>query len=201
MTNTLNQSLIQKIKEIGIKRYLSYLLYFWFVATCMVIALIAVQAVYEPRSTKELTGEVKPVGLSEKECYLEAIWYESRNQGYAGMHKVAEVINNRTKSGLYPNSACEVVKQDKQFSYRNDWNIPVGSIRIPYKPSEYEVYTQALLIAEKASKDDLKPSMPRDVLWYAKTGIKNRWIKTMQKVQQYKDHVFYAKKNKDKQDS
>ncbi len=200
MTNTLNQNLLQKIEEIGIKTYLSYLLYFFVVSALLVVSLLMLQATYDTEP-KQVQGTVQSIKHSEKECYLEAIWYESRNQGYQGMHKVAEVINNRTKSGLYPASACEVVKQDKQFSYRNDWNIPVGSTRIPYKPSEHQAYMQALLIAEKASKGDLKPSMPSDVLWYAKTGIKNRWIKTMQKVQQYKDHVFYAKKNKDKQDS
>ncbi len=160
----------------------------------MVIALIAVQAIYEPRSTKELTGEVKPVGLSEKECYLEAIWYESRNQSYQGMHKVAEVIYNRTQSGIYPDTACKVIKQDKQFSYKA--NIPLEGSRIVPKPSEYEAYTQALAIAENASKGRLEPSMPTDTLWYARFTVKNYWTKTMQKVQQYKEHVFYRKKEK-----
>ena len=43
--------------------------------------------------------------------------YEARGEGVHGMVAVAHVTLNRTKSGKFPKSICEVVKQPKQFSW------------------------------------------------------------------------------------
>lgn len=44
-------------------------------------------------------------------------YYEARDQGPQGMRAVTEVVLNRTKDRRYPNSAFEVVYQNRQFSW------------------------------------------------------------------------------------
>ena len=53
-------------------------------------------------------------------CLSAAIYYEARNQPVDGQLAVAEVIMNRVQSDRYPDDACEVINQNKQFSYTHD---------------------------------------------------------------------------------
>jgi spore germination cell wall hydrolase CwlJ-like protein len=54
---------------------------------------------------------------AEKTCVATAIYHEARGEPLEGMIAVANVIVNRMKSGLFPDKACAVVYQRKQFSW------------------------------------------------------------------------------------
>jgi spore germination cell wall hydrolase CwlJ-like protein len=47
----------------------------------------------------------------DHKCVAEAIYYESSKEPTAGRHAVAHVVVNRSKSGKFPKSLCEVVYQ------------------------------------------------------------------------------------------
>jgi Cell Wall Hydrolase len=59
----------------------------------------------------------------EQRCLAEAIYYEARGESEAGQAAVAQVVLNRARSGLYPQSICGVVYQNRrhyhacQFSF------------------------------------------------------------------------------------
>lgn len=62
----------------------------------------------------------------ERKCLAQAIYYEARSEPRAGQLAVADVVLNRVKSRLYPNTICSVVFQGSerrtgcQFSFTCD---------------------------------------------------------------------------------
>lgn len=49
----------------------------------------------------------------ERRCLAEAVYFESRSEPEAGQAAVAQVVLNRVKSRLYPNTICGVVYQNR----------------------------------------------------------------------------------------
>lgn len=50
-------------------------------------------------------------------CIALAVYYESRGEPLEGQKAVATVVMNRVNSPRFPNTACEVVFQPRQFSF------------------------------------------------------------------------------------
>ena len=65
-------------------------------------------------------SETIPSKASDKvqaTCLALAVYYESRGESIRGQRAVASVIVNRARSGRFPDTACGVVFQPKQFSF------------------------------------------------------------------------------------
>ncbi len=62
----------------------------------------------------------------ERKCLAEAIYYEARSESRVGQMAVADVVLNRVKSRVYPDTICDVVYQGSerrtgcQFSFTCD---------------------------------------------------------------------------------
>lgn len=54
--------------------------------------------------------------LSEKECMMRAMYFESNRSSSEGMLAVGTVVMNRVKDPRYPHSVCGVVGQKNQFA-------------------------------------------------------------------------------------
>lgn len=54
--------------------------------------------------------------LSEKECLMRAMYFESNRSSSEGMLAVGTVVMNRLHDGRYPRSVCGVVGQPNQFA-------------------------------------------------------------------------------------
>lgn len=54
--------------------------------------------------------------MSEKECMMRAMYFESNRSSAEGMLAVGTVVMNRLRDARYPNSVCEVVGQKNQFA-------------------------------------------------------------------------------------
>tara|TARA_R110002020_G_C16179455_1_gene764711 strand:+ start:42 stop:518 length:477 start_codon:yes stop_codon:yes gene_type:complete len=63
----------------------------------------------------ELLASAYNLPKEEMYCMAEAIYFEARSEEYAGQIAVGNVINNRVKSPLFPNTICKVVHQGKQY--------------------------------------------------------------------------------------
>ena len=50
-------------------------------------------------------------------CLSLALYHEARGEPYVGQLMVAKVIVNRMKSPRWPSSMCNVITQDRQFSF------------------------------------------------------------------------------------
>jgi spore germination cell wall hydrolase CwlJ-like protein len=71
-----------------------------------------------------LASLARPTTGPELSCLATAIYFEARGESVKGQAAVAEVVLNRTESGLYPASICGVVNQTGnggcQFSFACD---------------------------------------------------------------------------------
>ena len=60
-------------------------------------------------------------------CGAQNIYFEAGSEPFEGMMAIADVTINRKKDTRWPDSICNVVWQDKQFSWTHDGksdNIP-----------------------------------------------------------------------------
>ena len=53
-------------------------------------------------------------------CLALNMFFEARNESLIGQVMVAEVTLNRVANARFPDTVCEVVWQDKQFSWTHD---------------------------------------------------------------------------------
>ncbi|RYE38242.1 MAG: cell wall hydrolase, partial [Hyphomicrobiales bacterium] len=54
--------------------------------------------------------------MSDKECMMRAMYFESNRSSPDGMLAVGTVVMNRLYDGRYPKSVCGVVGQKNQFA-------------------------------------------------------------------------------------
>lgn len=54
--------------------------------------------------------------LSDKECLMRAMYFESNRSSAEGMLAVGTVVMNRVNDGRYPRTVCGVVGQKNQFA-------------------------------------------------------------------------------------
>jgi spore germination cell wall hydrolase CwlJ-like protein len=129
----------------------------------------------------------------EKDCLIEALWYESRGESEQGIKAVASVVENRKNSNLYPDTYCRVIKQHRQFSFTLLNKPTAKGIRSRLKASEQQVYARIEQIAEQMLTGRFKPVLARSVLWYTTTSINAGWSQRMRKVAVIGRHKFFAK--------
>lgn len=79
------------------------------------------------------------VSLNQYLCMVEVIHFEAKGEDRYGKKAVAHVVLNRVASSRFPSDICSVVKQNKQFSYRNGVKNPyVDVVNSIEKESFYE---------------------------------------------------------------
>ncbi|MDQ1157863.1 N-acetylmuramoyl-L-alanine amidase [Sphingomonas sp. SORGH_AS 950] len=117
----------------------------------------------------------------ELRCLAGAIYFEGRGEPLAGQLAVAQVILNRTKSGRFPTSVCDVIKQRGQFSFVRGGEIPSVS------PSR-AAYRTAIAVAQVALSQAWDSTAGK-ALYFNTPG--NRPGVRVQKVAAIGNHIFY----------
>ena len=119
----------------------------------------------------------------EATCLATAVYFESMGEPLEGQLAVAQVIINRTKSGLYPTSLCGVVKQKAQFSF-------VRSGQFPRINVACQAWRKAQAIARIAGSA-MAHVLPADVLWYHADYVAPGWGRRLARVDKIGAHIFY----------
>ena len=145
-----------------------------------------------PSKSRESGGVILSEKLkNERECLLEAVWFEAAGEPLEGKKAVLNVIENRKKSKKYPDTFCKVIEQPRQFSYRN--TLQAGD-RKPIRlrnALDKQAYAEVQYLVDKALKGAFKPILDRDVLWYAHNNVRNHWTRKYKKVIVLHRHSFY----------
>lgn len=122
-----------------------------------------------------------PAALSDDlQCLAGAIYFESKGEPLAGQLAVAEVIINRAKSGRFPPSVCDVVKQRGQFSFVRGGSIPAIG--------DNSYYRTAVAVAQVALADAWD-SPAEDALYFHARRAAPGFRAT--KVASIGNHTFY----------
>lgn len=176
-----------------IKRWLTYLAIF-------LVAMWVTDQYREYRQLKEFEEVRKDLIRQEKEaeknCLKNALYYEARSEGKVGILAVASVIENRKNSKGYPGQYCSVINQHKQFSYTLEGKPDVERIEANLRAADRVAYMQVSEVADKMLEGRFEPVLPSNVLWYAKTSVRNYWTKTKAVATRIGQHVFYHDKQK-----
>ncbi len=134
-----------------------------------------------------------PVSMSvpdtQFQCLAEAVYFEARSEPYRGQVAVAQVVLNRVKSPLYPNTICGVVYQNQhrhnacQFSFACDG--------IPEKVTEPDAWKTASEVAEKVLRGDIYLTEVANATHYHANYVSPDWSRKMKRMTRIGLHIFY----------
>jgi spore germination cell wall hydrolase CwlJ-like protein len=138
-----------------------------------------------PRSP--LVGSV----TSEKEmkCLAEAVYFESRSEPERGQAGVAQVVINRSRSGVYPPTVCGVVYQNRhrylacQFTFACEGK----SLRI----TEPGAWSTAVRIAKDVAEGRTYLAGVGNATHYHANYVRPWWARHMDKREKVGKHIFY----------
>jgi len=132
-------------------------------------------------------------GAREQRCLAEAIYYEARGESRRGQMAVAEVVANRVRSSLYPDTFCDVVYQGHtrvtgcQFSFTCD-----GSLN---KRPRGAAWREANVIAQQVLTGVVNAQTHR-ATHYHTTAIDPYWSASLVETTRIGAHVFYRTPSK-----
>ena len=139
---------------------------------------------------------------SELHCLSTSIFLEARGESILGQQLVAKVILNRVKNPSFPNSACKVVFQPKQFSWYNQGKTEAigrllkGSTR-GLKPKDIAAYQEAQFVALTMIKEEVElPKKYNKALYFVHTKVagKLKWLTKKKFLGKVGSHRFYGNK-------
>ncbi|MFO7477109.1 MAG: cell wall hydrolase [Methyloceanibacter sp.] len=128
----------------------------------------------------------------ERRCLAIAIYFEARGEPLQGQVAVAQVILNRVRSPLFPETICGVVHQGQhqkgcQFSFTCD-----GKSDIPRNDAQW---AQAQDISRQITAGELwLPEVGYSTFYHA-NYVSPRWAGSMNKIDKIGRHIFYKKRN------
>ncbi len=129
---------------------------------------------------------------SERQCLAQAVYFEARGEPEEGQQAVAQVVLNRTTSGLYPASICGVVFQNRrhyhacQFSFACEGR----SLRV----RESEAWSQAQHVADDALQGRAWLAAVGESTHYHANYVRPRWARALKKMDVIGNHIFYRLK-------
>ena len=179
-----------------LKRWSTYILIF-------VSAMLLTDQYREYRQLQEFEAvrkdlirqEQDAVKAQERKCLANALYYEARSEGEAGILAVASVIENRKDHQNYPGTYCGIINQRKQFSYVALRKPDVESIEQRLKASDKVAYMQVSEVADSMLEGRFEPVLPSNVLYYTTKYISNAWTKTKKVYVTIGNHRFYKEKS------
>ncbi len=125
----------------------------------------------------------------EQRCLAEAIYFEARSEPESGQAAVAQVVLNRMKSGLYPESACGVVYQNRhrfkacQFTFACEGR----SLAI----TDADSWNSARRIARNVSEGRTYLASVGASTHYHADYVRPRWSRRLKRNQTVGRHTFY----------
>ncbi|MEJ0093058.1 MAG: cell wall hydrolase [Methylocella sp.] len=125
----------------------------------------------------------------EKRCLAEAIYFEARNESDEGQAAVAQVVLNRVSSGLYPQTICGVVYQNRQR--RNACQFSFACEGRSLRVTEPEAWRTAVRIAAEVTSGATYVSDVGRATHYHANYVRPRWAKKLEKMDVIGHHIFY----------
>jgi len=128
----------------------------------------------------------------ERRCLATAIYFEARGEPVRGQVAVGQVILNRVRSPLFPETICGVVYQGQyqkgcQFSFTCD-----GKSDIPRNDDQWAL---AQDIARQITAGELWLPEVGYSTYYHANYVSPGWAGSMNKIDKIGRHIFYKKRN------
>ncbi len=142
-------------------------------------------------SRKEQLARVRKQHKKRAEyCLTTAIYYEARNESRAGQEAVAQVIMNRKRHKLYPNTVCGVVFQNDHM--RNRCQFSFACDGKPERPKRNKAWQRARAIAAATLQGRIRKNRALlNATHYHATYVRPKWASRLTRVKRIGQHVFY----------
>lgn len=144
----------------------------------------------EAESPPRYADLIAPGNLErEQRCLAEAVYFEARSEPQEGQAAVAQVVLNRVRSGLYPNSVCGVVYQNRhrhlacQFTFACEGK----SLRI----TENDAWDSARRVARDVMEGKTYLADVGGATHYHADYVRPYWARRLKKMDVIGRHVFY----------
>ncbi|MBA2238908.1 MAG: cell wall hydrolase [Lysobacter sp.] len=121
----------------------------------------------------------------QAQCLAITVYHEARGETLEGQLAVANVVINRARSGRYPPSWCEVMKQPWQFSFVNPRTGDYPGI-----DTASAAWSKAQAIARIAAQN-VAAEVDQDVLWYHADYVAPSWGRRLTRGEKIGTHIFY----------
>ncbi len=125
----------------------------------------------------------------QQRCLAEAVYFEARSESEEGRAAVAQVVLNRVKSELYPNTVCGVVYQNshRRLACQFTFTCEGKSLRI----TEPEPWRAAVRIAREVYEGATYLADVGASTHYHANYVRPYWAKKLKKMDTIGQHVFY----------
>ena len=130
----------------------------------------------------------------ERRCLALAIYFEARGEPVRGQVAVGQVIMNRVRSPLFPETICGVVYQGQmhpgcQFSFTCDGHTDT--------PRNDDQWALAQDIAKQITAGELWLPEVGYSTYYHANYVSPNWVGDMSKIDTIGRHIFYKKRNEE----
>lgn len=139
--------------------------------------------------SSNLTYKINPEKVEVKEvfCLAQNIWFEARSSTYEDQMMVGYTTINRTRDRRYPESICEVVWENQQFSWTHDGQPDSIKLDTPDRVYKWSrIVELAVLIITNNIED---PS--NGATHYHATYVRPGWSTRLIKVSTVGGHHYY----------
>lgn len=142
-----------------------------------------------------LAGCTPAHACAAEDKVTELVYFEARDQDFAGQLAVATVAYNRLYSGLWGDTICDVVNAPKQFSYYSDG--------LPENMTDKEAEEKARQVAKCVVRWGCRLDTVGDALdYYACKGNYGisppYWVEHYALVAEVGSHCFYSREKNTK---
>ena len=129
------------------------------------------------------------VDYTQAKCLATNIYFEARGESKLGQKAVAWVTLNRVEDPKYPDTICDVVWDNKQFSWTHDGKSDV--------PTDKDAWLEAQLVAMQVLIDQqLDNDDPTEgSIMFHEASIKPYWHKKYEVTSRIDNHVFYKEES------
>ena len=125
---------------------------------------------------------------TELKCLADNMYFEAVTQSVAGQIAVANVTLNRVNSPHFPDTVCDVVWENKQFSWTHD-----GKSDIPQSEKKYSAIYN---LAKSVYNGDIVDITEGSTFYHA-DYVNPSWAKSMDRLVTKIDlHIFYKHKGR-----
>jgi spore germination cell wall hydrolase CwlJ-like protein len=128
--------------------------------------------------------QVYTYSSADRECLKRAMYFESKRSSENGFMAVGSVIMNRMTSGLYPETICGVVKQEKQFAPG-----------VMSRKMDEDTAPELNEVADAVLKGKRHPDV-KEAMFFHTAGLRFPY-KNMHYVANAGGNVFYEKRDED----
>lgn len=139
-----------------------------------------------PNKPFVVKGQKVKATAADRECLAKNIYHEAGVESAAGKYAVAQVTINRLREGRWGNTICKVVYAKAQFS----WTL---SAKKRAEQPKGQLWKDSKQIADWVIDHGHEVPSLKSSTYYHATYVKPHWVKTVARVQQIGQHIFYTK--------